>query len=75
MGEGFLIAAKNYHEKPNGATAYIEECVFNNCSTKRSSGKIIKEFILYDTMFKKDESFHANRIVNCKGLDKINLEV
>lgn len=73
MGDNFLIAAKGY-EKPSGVVTYIEECDFKNCSTKRSSGKIIKEYIQYDTLFKKNLDFHANSISNCRGLDKINKE-
>ena len=68
--EYFLIAASGY-EKPSGTVSYIEECTFENCGTKRSTGKIIKEYISYDTIFKKDQSFHATEIRNCKGLDHI----
>ena len=53
---------------------FIEECDFKNCSTNRSSGKIIKEYLSYDTLFKKNQQFHANTISKCKGLDKINRE-
>lgn len=73
MDDKFLIAAEGY-EKPSGVVTYIEECDFKNCSTKRSSGKIIKEYIQYDTLFKKNLDFHANSISNCRGLDKINKE-
>ena len=66
----FLIAAYGY-EKPSGTVSYIEECTFTNCKTARSTGKIIKEYISYDTTFKKDQSFRANEIRNCKGLDNV----
>lgn len=73
MGNNFLIEADVF-EKPHGVVTYIENCDFKNCSTQRASGKIIKEYIQYDTLFKKDINFHANIISDCKGLDKINKE-
>lgn len=73
LGDNFLIEADVF-EKPHGVVTYIENCDFKNCSTKRASGKIIKEYIQYDTLFKKDINFHANIISDCKGLDKINKE-
>ena len=73
LDDNFLIAASG-SEKPHGTVTYIEECDFRNCSTKRSSGKIIKEDVQYDTLLKKNQDFHANKISNCRGLDKINKE-
>lgn len=73
LKDDFLIAA-NGRKKPSGNVAYIEECSFKNCSTKRASGKIIKEYLQYDTAFKKNQDFHAIEISRCKGLDKINKE-
>lgn len=70
----FLIKADCGNEKPSGVVAHIEECSFKNCSTKRKSGKLIKEYIQYNTLFKKNQDFHAIEISNCKGLDKINKE-
>ncbi len=66
----FLITAYGY-EKPKGTVSCIEECTFTNCKTARSTGEIIKEYISYDTVFKKDQSFRANEIKNCKGLDRV----
>lgn len=73
MNTGFLIAAKGY-EKPNRTVAYIEECSFLNCTTKRESGSIVKTKFYYDTLFKKEIELIAIEIKNCKGLDKINKE-
>lgn len=73
LGDNFLIEALGY-EKPSGTVTYIESCDFKNCSTKRTSGKIIKEYIKYDTLFKKDIDFHANHVSECRGLDKVNKE-
>lgn len=73
IDKNFLIAASAW-EKPYGTVTYIEECDFKNCITKRSSGKIIKEYTFYDTLFKKNQAFHANIITNCRGLDKVNKE-
>lgn len=71
--DGFLVQAHGY-EEPRGAVSYIEKCDFKNCTTKRSSEKIIKEYIQYDTLFRKNVDFHANRISDCRGLDRINKE-
>lgn len=74
LGDNFLVAASSVSEKPYDIVVRIEDCDFKNCSTKRSSGKIIKEYIQYDTLFKKNQDFLANKISNCTGLDKINKE-
>lgn len=73
LGEAFLIEAVGY-EKPSGTVTWISECEFRNCSTKRSSGKIIKEYMTYDTLILKNQEFHANVIRDCRGLDKVNKE-
>lgn len=73
LEDNFLIGAVAI-EKPSGTVTYIENCDFKNCSTQRESGKIIKEYVQYDTLFKKDVNFHANTVSGCKGLDKINKE-
>lgn len=73
LGDNFLIGALGI-EKPSGTVTYIESCDFKNCSTKRTSGKIIKEYIKYDTLFKKNIDFHANQVSECRGLDKVNKE-
>ncbi len=73
MNEYFLIASKDsYDGKPNGVVTRIENCDFRNCTTKRASGKIIKEYIKYDSLLKKNQDYHANTIVDCRGLDKVN---
>lgn len=74
IDKNFLIAATGY-EKPYDTVTYIEDCDFRNCETKRGSGKIIKEYIYYDTLFKKNQEFHANKLNNCRGLDRINKEM
>ena len=71
MKEGFLIGA-NGDEKPKGPVISIENCDFKYCVTRRQSKKIIKEYLEYYTFLKKDKSFHANVITDCRGLDKIN---
>lgn len=73
LGDNFLIGALGT-EKPSGTVTYIESCDFKNCSTKRTSGKIIKEYIKYNTLFKKNTDFHANHVSKCRGLDKVNKE-
>lgn len=73
LGDTFLISANGF-EKPYGTVTYIEDCDFRNCKTERSSGQIIKEFLQYDKLFKKNVDYHANEVRNCRGLDKINKE-
>ena len=73
LGDNFLIGALGF-EKPYNTVTYIESCDFKNCSTKRNSGKIIKEYLKYNTLFKKDIDFHANHVSKCRGLDKVNKE-
>ena len=73
LGDNFLIGALGI-EKPYGTVTYIENCDFKKCATKRASGKIIKEYIQYDTLFKKNIDFHANHVSDCRGLDKVNKE-
>lgn len=75
VDEKFLISTSLIeNEKPNDIITYIEECDFRNCSTRRRSGKIIKENMQYDTLFKKGESAKVTSIRDCKGLDKVNKE-
>ena len=68
MEYNFLIAADGY-EQPAGDVAVIEECQFANCSTKRSSKKLIKQHIDYFTVFKKRKDFLAIKIRDCSGID------
>ncbi|MCC3356929.1 hypothetical protein [Bacillus sp. REN16] len=70
---GFLILG-NVFEKIKGPTAFIEDCTFQNCVTKRDSGKIIKQYSSYFGLFNKEIEVEAIAIRNCRGLDKINKE-
>lgn len=72
IDNGFLIAADDVGKKPDSHVAYINSCDFRNCSTKRSSNKIIKEYVTYNNALKKERSFHAILTSNCRGLDRIN---
>lgn len=73
LRDAFLIAAETY-EKLYDTVAYIEGCDFKNCSTCRTDGKIIKEYVKYDTLFKKNRVFRAISISGCRGMDKTNKE-
>lgn len=65
----------NVYEKVLGPVVYVEDCSFQNCSTKRESGKIIKEYSSYFGLFDREIKVRAVSIgQNCKGLDKINEE-
>lgn len=72
--DSFLIAAEGY-SKPYDTVTNITDCFFRNCRTNRSTGKLIKEYLQYDSVFHKTKEFHANIIdSSCKGMDKINKE-
>ena len=74
IGDNFLIASKyDFSGKPENTIGYIEGCDFNNCSTMRSSGKIIKQYVQYDTLFSRDQDFLAIEISGCRGLDNITI--
>ncbi len=73
MGEAFLLAAMDL-EKPAGVVTYVKDCDFKHCTTKRTSGKLIKEYIQFDSLLKKNQDFHANELSDCRGLDMINRE-
>lgn len=72
---GFLIMGEVRERKITPAVR-IEECNFQNCVTKRESGKIIKEYQLYYYGFfgNKKTELIATEVINCTGLDKVNKE-
>lgn len=72
LNMGYLISA-NCFEKPSGPVTFIKNCSFKNCVSKREDGEIIREYITYDTLFKKDQRFRANIISNCKGVDDTDI--
>lgn len=74
LDNNFLIMATDSYKEPRGKVATIEDCDFRNCTTKRASGKVIKEHIVYEALFGKEKDFLAVTIQNCRGLDKINKE-
>jgi len=71
LNKGFLIYCSGY-EKPKGTVIYIDECNFINCTTKRESGKIVKEYMQYNSVLRRNIDFKATNIYSCKGLDKVN---
>ena len=48
----FLIAAKTMYSKTTSYVANVHNCTFNNCITKRESGKLIKHYAPYQGAFK-----------------------
>lgn len=71
LRNGFLIGGKSL-KKPTGIYTYIEECNFMNCTTKANTGKIIDEYVVYDTLLAKKQRASVIAINGCRGLDKIN---
>lgn len=69
--DGLLIKLRRH--KPYGSVAYIKDCQFTNITTQRKTGKIIKEYVQYDTLFNKNQNFLANIILDCKGLEAVQV--
>ncbi len=73
MGNNYLIGACN-GKKPNDFVAVVRECDFRNCITEKKDGKIIKEYLYYENVFKKEQIANSISVEECRGLDRINLE-
>ena len=58
-------------KKPEGVVVIVRDCSFSDCTTNRNDKEIINLYTQYDTLFKKNVSFDAVEIVNCKGLESI----
>lgn len=58
----------------DGYAVRVEKCDFRNCTTDRKSGKIIKEYDTYFTVFNKEKQLRVVSISDCRGLDQINKE-
>lgn len=67
------LLIKLHRHKPHGKVAYIKDCTFKNITTHRSTGKIIKEYVPYDTTFKKGHNFKATIVSDCNGLDNVQM--
>lgn len=69
LNEGFLISAPHQIKSKGETVAYIEGCDFKNCTTKRTDREIIKKLSTYDGLLKKDQTFEAFSISDCKGIN------
>lgn len=67
----FLIASDGFEKPHDNIVAIVEDCDFKNCTTKRKSGKLIREHFQYLGMFNKEHDVHAIRISDCRGLDNV----
>lgn len=70
INEGFLISP-DIIGKLSGNTITVIDCDFRNCSTKRHSGKIIKTYGYYLSLFDSVKNELAIIVENCRGLDKV----
>ncbi len=70
INEGFLVSP-SILGKLSGKTLKIIDCDFRNCSTKRTSGKIIKTYGYYYNLFDTLKNELAITIDNCRGLDSV----
>ncbi|UQZ84253.1 hypothetical protein SK3146_03486 [Paenibacillus konkukensis] len=73
LNESFLLAGHT-NDKIKGMSLYVEECRFQNCRTKRESGKIIKCYDTYINFFKRQIQIEVTSVQKCVGLDKVNKE-
>lgn len=71
LDKHYLIAPTTGRKKPEGTVVTVRDCSFSNCTTNRVDKEIINLHTKYDTIFKKDMSFDAVEIINCKGLESI----
>lgn len=69
----FLIEGSS-NRKISGEVVSVEECSFQNCTTIRESGKIIKCYDTYNNFFNKQIQIKVTSIRDCLGLDKVNKE-
>ena len=71
LGGVYIASCLNF-EKTKDYILIIENTIFENCFTQRKDEKIINEHSYYYGLFDKRVDFRAVKIVDCKGLDKIN---
>lgn len=70
--QDFVIKARAV-EKLDRYVAHVSNCSFLNCTTERSSGKIVQEYCTYLTKaFKTEKSQQVTSISECRGLDRVN---
>ena len=68
--KSFVISSQA-HKKVETVTT-VDSCTFLNCITERTSGKIIKEFDTYSTLFGKEKTIRVTHIYSCLGLGRVN---
>ena len=71
LGKSYIASGSSY-QKTKDYILIIENTIFENCFTQRKDEKIINEYSFYYGLFDKRVNFRAVKIVDCKGLDKIN---
>ncbi|MGG3466127.1 hypothetical protein ABES02_00865 [Neobacillus pocheonensis] len=71
INDGFLIQGSTY-EKISGAKVFVEDCDFKNCTTKRSTNVIVRQYHYYFGVFDRQIETKPVHISNCKGLDQVN---
>ena len=70
LGKGYLFRANGLREKPRGYAVSISACELKDCTTDRPGFEIMDPYIVYDTMLKKNQRFHAIDIrPDCIGFD------
>lgn len=68
VGQQFIIGS-TCNEPLNQMVSYISDCTFQNCSTKRNSGKLVSTTVTITRKRKSDLTFQVCDIQRCTGLD------
>ncbi|MEK4716731.1 hypothetical protein NST66_04095 [Priestia sp. FSL W8-0524] len=71
VDEGFLIKGFT-SRKISSPKVLVQDCDFKNCTTKRSTNVIVKEYDHYYGLFNKKVETKPVSIRNCRGLEEVN---
>lgn len=77
MAQQSFVIEGSACKKLKCVSVHISECTFQNCTTKRDDGKIIKDYDTYFLHLSNPKSFKTKNqqvvsISDCRGLDKVN---
>lgn len=72
IGDGFLVQGSTY-EKIAGPKVYVEDCDFRNCTTKRETNVIVRQYNHFYGLFDRKIETKPVSITNCRGLDRVNM--
>lgn len=68
----FFLLKGRISGKINGNVLMVSNCSFQDCTTSRSSGKLIREHDTYYGAFNSQHELKIASISECRGLDQVN---